>query len=631
MDEDLPLRRRVPGAAGREAPASARPVLAESVLLRMQAAIDAAKTDLEEQDRDPITEPIPAISASRAKGAKGAKAPGPAAPGADARTDQTAKPARKPKRNPAASPGHTPMPDRLSAFSRRKRDAVAQGGSETESATRPQAPAAPPASANGSAAPSPGGSVPRSPSGSVPPWSAAEPGLPALPKRDAPARPEAKPDPATLPKRDVQPRAEAKPELPKRDVQPRAEATPDQAALPKRDAPAQPGHTALPSRAAAVQPAAPARPTLEPERQDRPERTAPSARPTDDREPAVDRQPASGSVTRTPPDGPARPEPSALRQRSAPAGGTTAPPGRGTPHQGRRQTSRGRRSTPRLVATAVVIVAAAATAAFALSAQSPPSRSHQLTPLQRAENRNQALAVAWVGAQVSPGTVVSCDPKTCSALVAHRHPAANVRRLNSTSLYPKDSSVVVETAEVRAIFGTSLAAAWAPNILDTIGSGAAQVTIRVIAPRGSTAYQQALAADLVNRKHNGAALADLNRITTAATARSQLDAGQVDSRLLLAMVQMANANPIDVVDFGNLATGASADLPLRYADLAEHVPAAHQTDAAYVRSMLSALRSLPAQFKPLWTERLPLPDGQVLLRVMYSAPSPLNLLGPTGP
>src|ERR1700678_4379018 len=82
MDEDLPLRRRVPGAAGREAPASARPVLAESVLLRMQPAIDAAKTDLEEQDRDPITEPIPSISASRAKGAKGAKAPGPAAPGA---------------------------------------------------------------------------------------------------------------------------------------------------------------------------------------------------------------------------------------------------------------------------------------------------------------------------------------------------------------------------------------------------------------------------------------------------------------------------------------------------------------------------------------------------------------------
>jgi hypothetical protein len=63
MEDDLPLRRRVPGAA-RSAPApSARPVLADSVLLRMQAAIDAAKTELDEHDKDPDTEPIPAVRA----------------------------------------------------------------------------------------------------------------------------------------------------------------------------------------------------------------------------------------------------------------------------------------------------------------------------------------------------------------------------------------------------------------------------------------------------------------------------------------------------------------------------------------------------------------------------------------
>jgi hypothetical protein len=492
------------------------------------------------------------------------------------------------------------MPDRLSAFTRRKREAQPQGVPDPESAALPQALA--PASSTPPPAP------PRSPTGYVPAWPADEPEHAALPKRDAPARPDSKPDQAALPKRDAPARPDSKP---------------DQAALPKRDAAAGSGNAAIPSRAASAEPATPLRPAPQPERENRQERPAPPSQP------AADRQPVS--ATRTPPDAPAEPDSPAVRPRSAPARGTTAPPGRSTQQQGRRQTSRGRRST-RIVAAAVVVVAAAATAAVALAAQSPPARGHQLTRFQRAEAINQARAVAWVAAQVSPSTVVSCDPNTCTALASHGHPAAYLRALKpTTTTYPVDSSVVVVTPNVAHIFGTILATGWAPDVLDTIGSGQAEVAIRVIAPHGSRAYQQLLQNDLQTRKSGGASLVGSSRITTSAAAKHQLVTGQVDTRLLFAIAALGAADPIDIVAFGNAATGASTDLPLRYADLAERVPAAHQTDAAYTQAMFAALRLLPAQFKPLWTKPVRLPGGQIVLQIGYSAPSPLNLLGPAGP
>jgi hypothetical protein len=229
--------------------------------------------------------------------------------------------------------------------------------------------------------------------------------------------------------------------------------------------------------------------------------------------------------------------------------------------------------------------------------------------------------------------VVSCDPQTCTALVKHGYPVGNVRPLRPTTFnYPVDSTLVVVTASVRSIFGTSLATGYAPEVLDSIGSsGRAQVVIRVVAPHGSRAYQQALHADLLNRKSTGASLAASNLITTSTTARSQLAAGQVDMRLLVGLAGCASTYPIDIVDFGNVGTGGSANLPLRYADLAENVPAAHRTDAAYARSLLATLKALPDPYKPLWTQRRSLPGGQVILRVAYSAPSPLGLLALTGP
>jgi hypothetical protein len=636
MEDDLPLRRRVPGAA-RSAPApSARPVLADSVLLRMQAAIDAAKTELDEHDKDPDTEPIPAVRASRTPAAK--------TPAADARPERAAKSARKPKRDPPAPPGHTQKPDRLAALYRRKRDSPAQGGPEPGSTPPAQIPAA---AGNGPA--------PRSPSGSVPPWSAAEAGpatppertgpagpetkpeRPALPKRTGPARLQPGTDQSALPKRTAPAQAEsgtAQSALPAQAAPARPPAKPEQPAPPSRTAPAEPDRAPLASPAAAARsaaPTAPTRPAREPDRDSRPDRGAPPPTPS-----APERQPVPARAAGAPSDTSARPaEP---RERSAPAGATSAPPsrdrspGRDTTRPGRPPAGRRKRAgMPRLVAAVVAVaLIGGGAAAYALFGKSTSSTtgSHPLTALQRAEASNRARAVTWVVGQVSPSTVVSCDPQTCAGLVEHGYPKASVRPLGPTSNYPKDSSVVIETTSVQHIFGTSLAVKWAPEILDSIGSGSAQVTIRVIAPDGSAAYQRQLKTDLSSRKQYGGALIGSRQIGTPKLVTAQLAAGQVDTRLLLAILALGSAHPIDVVDFGNVATDPSTNLPLRYADLAEHVPAAHLTDAAYVQAILSVLKTLPGNFRPLWTRSLSLPGGQVVLRVAYSAPSPLNVSMP---
>jgi hypothetical protein len=657
MEDDLPLRRRVPGAA-RSAPApSARPVLADSVLLRMQAAIDAAKTELDEHDKDPDTEPIPAVRASRTPAAK--------TPAADARPERAAKSARKPKRDPPAPPGHTQKPDRLAALYRRKRDSPAQGGPEPGSTPPAQIPAA---AGNGPA--------PRSPSGSVPPWSAAEAGPATPPERTGPAGPETKPERPALPKRTgparLQPGTDQS-ALPKRTAPAQAESGTDRSALPKRTAPAQAesgtAQSALPARAAPARPpakpeqpappsrtapaepdraplaspaaaarsaapTAPTRPAREPDRDSRPDRGAPPPAPS-----APERQPVPARAAGAPSDTSARPaEP---RERSAPAGATSAPPsrdrspGRDTTRPGRPPAGRRKRAgMPRLVAAVVAVaLIGGGAAAYALFGKSTSSTtgSHPLTALQRAEASNRARAVTWVVGQVSPSTVVSCDPQTCAGLVEHGYPKASVRPLGPTSNYPKDSSVVIETTSVQHIFGTSLAVKWAPEILDSIGSGSAQVTIRVIAPDGSAAYQRQLQTDLAQRKQYGAALIGSRQIGTPKPVSTQLAAGQVDTRLLFAILAMGSTYRISVVDFGSIANDPSSALPLRYADLAEHVPAAHLTDAAYVRDLLSVLKTLEGPFRPLWTKTLSLPNREVVLRIAYSAPSPLNLPLPGSP
>jgi hypothetical protein len=246
--------------------------------------------------------------------------------------------------------------------------------------------------------------------------------------------------------------------------------------------------------------------------------------------------------------------------------------------------------------------------------------SHPLPAIVRAQ------AAAWVAEQVSPDVTVSCDAVMCAALQAHGFPVSKLVVLGPTSPDPGSSVLVVETATVRELFGSSLAIAWAPAILASFGSGADAITVRVVAPDGPAAYQAALNADLANRKTSGAALLHDPQVAVSATARRQLLAGEVDLRLLLALASVAGHEPMDIVRFGNLGPGASPGVPLGFADLAESIPAAHMDTVAYVRAVWAVLNGVDAQIRPERAISGPV-QGQAILRIEFASPSPLGNVG----
>jgi hypothetical protein len=242
----------------------------------------------------------------------------------------------------------------------------------------------------------------------------------------------------------------------------------------------------------------------------------------------------------------------------------------------------------------------------------------------------RAQAAAWVAEQVSPGVTVSCDAAMCAALQAHGFPAGKLVVLGPTTPDPPPSVLVIETAAVRELLGRSLAMAWAPTVLASFGSGTDAITVRVVAPHGATAYRAALIADLAGRKTSGDELLYHSQVTVSATARSQLLAGQVDLRLLLALASVAGREPINIVRFGYLGPGASPGVPLNFADLAESIPAARKDVGAYARAVWAVLEGDDARIRP---ERALYGSiqGQVIFRVEFASPSPLGNLGSGSP
>jgi hypothetical protein len=261
-----------------------------------------------------------------------------------------------------------------------------------------------------------------------------------------------------------------------------------------------------------------------------------------------------------------------------------------------------------LVATALVLVAAGSLAvALSATGSKPATASAPATP---------ALAVAWVAREVSRTATVACDPAMCRALEA-----SGVERLlvlGPATADPRRSQLIVATAAVRAEFGVSLGAAYAPSVIASFGSGSTRIDIRVVAPDGPTAYQAALQTDVQNRKQAGAQLLVSGRVAASASAQRQMRAGQVDSQLLLAITGLAPYSPVDVVAFGDSAPGASAGMPLRSAELAE------TGGAAAMRSWLAFLHGQTGEFAPSLVKTIRL-SGHPILLIEFAAPTPLGL------
>ena len=255
------------------------------------------------------------------------------------------------------------------------------------------------------------------------------------------------------------------------------------------------------------------------------------------------------------------------------------------------------------------------------------------TTSEQADNSRNGLAAtvasrqatAWIVRHVSRNTSVACDPLMCSALEARGIPAASLLILRTAAEDPRRAEVVVVTPTVRKQFGQRMTTVYAPSVIGSFGSGTTRVSVQVTAPDGARAYLAALRRDVTARQAEGARLTANQRIQIAAQARKQLAAGDVDSRLLIMLPALAAVHPVEVVAFGDAGPGASPGIPLCSADLSVSGRAAGMTDASYL-SWLGA--SVRAMFHPFSGSTAILRQGdQLILRVEFSRPSPLGLLG----
>jgi hypothetical protein len=234
------------------------------------------------------------------------------------------------------------------------------------------------------------------------------------------------------------------------------------------------------------------------------------------------------------------------------------------------------------------------------------------------------MAAAWVSQQVSRAAIVACDPAMCAALEALGTPAATLLVLQSSADSPLGAQVVVSTPAVRNLFGDRLDAVYAPSVMASFGSGPGRVDVQIIAPHGAAAYLTALRQDVATRQAAGAQLLANNRIAVAAQARPQLEAGEIDSRLLILLPALAAVHPIQILMFGDAGPGASPGIPWCSADLSGSGRAAGMAEASYV-SWLTAF--VQAQLLPFAGSITTLrQDDQVIVRIEFARPSPLGLL-----
>ena len=292
-----------------------------------------------------------------------------------------------------------------------------------------------------------------------------------------------------------------------------------------------------------------------------------------------------------------------------------------------------------VLVAAVVVLAVGAAGVLIASATSSPSTAPASTSTSAlrgtspdsttagagagalgAATATRAQAAKWVAQQVAASAIVACDPAMCAALQADGLPAARLLVLGTAAADPLGSDVVVATPALRNEFGARLANVYAPAVMASFGTGAAQIDVRAIAPSGAAAYELAQAADQHARIAAGRELLGNSRLEVSSSARAALRSGDVDSRLLITLAALAAQQRFRILAFDAPSPGAgAASAPLRGAEIA---PASAGAQAkAHLQSMLSFVDAQQTPFLPLHTT---VHDADFSFE--YAAPSPLGEL-----
>jgi len=282
-----------------------------------------------------------------------------------------------------------------------------------------------------------------------------------------------------------------------------------------------------------------------------------------------------------------------------------------------RRVSRLRHPRLALVLTMCVVVAAAAVVTVVQvggtsSRTASAPRPHPVPPAwaRGAAGAARTQAATWVADQLSSAETVGCDPLMCAALRAHGVAAS---RLVPVTPGAVGADVVVAPVSADGQQG-------APVLLASFGSGASLVEVRTAPPGGSAAYQRAVAADMAARRSAGTQLLHSQRIQVADPAAAQLQAGQVDTRLLIMLAMLASQHPWRLAGFA----GASPGVPLTEAPFRQVTITG--PDAADLATSLAMVRAQRSPYQPAQAAIVRLPGGQMALRIDFAAPSPLGLL-----
>ncbi len=262
--------------------------------------------------------------------------------------------------------------------------------------------------------------------------------------------------------------------------------------------------------------------------------------------------------------------------------------------------------------SAAALSTAAPTTATPAASSSPPT-----TQALAAAALSRQQAAAWVAAQVGRGTIVACDPLTCAALQQHGFPPADLATLGAGTSDPLGSGIVVSTLAVRSQLGVRLASVYAPVVIASFGSGPALVQVLVTAPGGSAAYLSAEHTDLLARRVAGRQLAGNKNIHAPSKARAELEAGQVDSRLLITLAALTHKFSMQILGFGDAGPGAGASGPLRLLTVTTY-------STTYLHQLLAFL---DAQRPPLLAIISQHRHGRTItVQIRFTAPSPTGLL-----
>ena len=257
-----------------------------------------------------------------------------------------------------------------------------------------------------------------------------------------------------------------------------------------------------------------------------------------------------------------------------------------------------------------------------VSPSNPGSSNPAPVPLPQ----TSTAAASWISQQVAAGTTVACDAQMCSALTTAGFPAAQEIQVGVTSQSLSNAQLVVLTPQLRRYFQSvnpRLGRDVAPPALASFGG----ISVHPIDQNGPTAYENQLSQDVRERVLTGEHLLHGGRLTATPAAATELAAGQVDSRILLALQALSDHEPIHVLAFNDSGPGASPGIPFRVVDLAATDPAGG-VSGSYVQTLRQTLQA-HANF-PAWTSVHPhtMPDGQRAVQIEYAAPGALGLLTP---